>query len=134
MVVDSSALVAILRQEAESAWFSELILLAERVRVAAPTLLETAMVLEGPTLSITAGQRLDQLIDQLHFEVVAFDESLLKLARDAFRRYGKGRHAAGLNFGDCMSYAAAKQFNEPLLFKGGDFALTDIRSAAPRQV
>jgi ribonuclease VapC len=132
MVIDSSALVALLRKEAEATHFAEVIMTADFARISAPTLLETSMVLEGSGLSTEAGQRLDQLIGQLNLEITAFDEKMLPGARDAFRRFGKGRHPAALNFGDCISYATAKYFGEALLYKGSDFDLTDIRPAIPR--
>lgn len=70
------------------------------------------------------------LLEQYRIDVVNFTDPLAILAVEAFDRYGKGRHKAGLNFGDCMAYALAKSLDAPLLFKGGDFALTDIRPAA----
>jgi ribonuclease VapC len=72
---------------------------------------------------------LDRLLARRHVTVIAFDSALLPIARLAFDRYGRGRHRAGLNFGDCMAYAVAKANDVPLLFKGNDFALTDIRPA-----
>lgn len=72
---------------------------------------------------------LDAALERLEITVVPFDQPTLLLARLAFRQYGKGRHAAGLNFGDCISYATAKHFQEPLLYKGQDFARTDIAPA-----
>jgi ribonuclease VapC len=73
---------------------------------------------------------LDLLVVQYHMEIAAFTESQARIARDAFRRFGKGRHPAGLNFGDCMAYALAKETGEELLFKGTDFGLTDVAVAA----
>lgn len=71
----------------------------------------------------------DQLIDQAEIEIVAFDRAHAAIARDAFKRFGKGHHPAALNFGDCMAYALASATGEPLLYKGADFGLTDIRPA-----
>ncbi len=127
MVVDTSALLAILFNEREAAKFSELIFQAEEVRISTASVLEASIVLEGryePTRL-----DLDGAIEELELTIVQFDESILPLARVAFRQYGKGRHPAALNFGDCISYATAKRFQEPLLYKGEDFARTDIMPA-----
>lgn len=124
MVVDSSALVAILFNEPEAVEFSELIFQADEVRISTASVLETSIVLEGRYEP--GGFDLDATIGQLEVMVVTFDEPTLLLARLAFRQFGKGRHPAGLNFGDCISYATARRFQEPLLYKGRDFARTDI--------
>jgi ribonuclease VapC len=116
VVVDSSALVAILFNEPEAVEFSELIFQTEEVRISTASVLETSIVLED----------LGATVKQLDVTVVTFDEPTLLLARLAFRQFGKGRHPAGLNFGDCISYATARRFHEPLLYKGRDFARTDI--------
>ncbi len=124
MVVDSSALVAILFNEPEAVEFSELIFQTEEVRISTASVLETSIVLEG---RYEPGEfDLDATVKQLDVTVVTFDEPTLLLARLAFRQFGKGRHPAGLNFGDCISYATARRFHEPLLYKGRDFARTDI--------
>ncbi len=124
MVVDSSALVAILFNEPEAVEFSKLIFQAEQARISTASVLETSIVLEG---RYEPGEfDLDANIQQLDLTVVTFDEPTLLLARLAFSQYGKGRHPAGLNFGDCISYATARRFQEPLLYKGRDFARTDI--------
>ena len=86
------------------------------------------MVFEGRTGTDT-GSVLDDLVARLGLTVVPFTPEHARIARAAFRRFGKGRHAAGLNFGDCMAYALASERGEPLLFKGGDFAATDIQAA-----
>ncbi len=75
------------------------------------------------------GREVDSLIDDVGISIVPFDPSQMKAAREAFRRFGKGRHKAALNLGDCFSYALAKTFDAPLLFKGNDFSLTDLKSA-----
>lgn len=96
--------------------------------MSAATALECSLVLEsryGPVGAI----KLDALLSEQGVEVVAFDEEQLALARAAFRRFGRGRHPAALNFGDCFAYALAKARTLPLLFKGDDFAQTDIASA-----
>ena len=93
--------------------------------LSAASLVETSIVamrLRTPD-PVTA---FDDLIDKLGIEVVSVDREQALLAREAFRRFGKGRHKAGLNFGDCFAYALAKQTNEPLLYKGNDFSQTDI--------
>ena len=75
------------------------------------------------------GREVDSLIDDIGASVIPFDLAQARVARDAFHRFGRGRHPAALNFGDCLSYAAAKTLGAPLLFKGNDFALTDIKRA-----
>ena len=127
MVIDISALLAILLNEPDRRAFDEAID-RDLVRLmAAPTYLETSMVIAGRRGD--AGlNRLQRLVDVADIEIVAFTGEHAELARLAFLAYGKGRHRAALNFGDCMSYALAKATGEPLLFKGTDFGLTDIRS------
>ena len=93
--------------------------------MSAVSVLEAAMVLEGRK-GDDAGSDLDLFLQRASIETVAFDQEQLLVARTAFRRFGKGRHAAGLNFGNCASYALAQWSGEPLLFKGGDFVATDI--------
>lgn len=126
MVIDTSALLAILLDEPERRLFNEQIEGSTRRLVSAATLLEAGIVLETRS-GAAAGRELDLLIHRARFEVVPVDLDQLELARDGFRRYGKGRHPAGLNFGDCFSYALAKLTGEPLLFKGSDFSQTDIQ-------
>ncbi len=92
------------------------------------SLLETSLVIAGPSRT-KPWDRLDSLVFEAHIEIVSFDAEQAALARAAYLKYGKGRHAAGLNFGDCASYALAKSKGVPLLYKGGDFAKTDIVSA-----
>ena len=129
MILDSSALIAILNGEAEADRFTGSIFQADRCAVSAPSLLETAMVIEG--LAGDRGRRdLDDLLAELSVRIEPFTEHQLTIAREAFRRYGKGRHPARLNFGDCMAYALAKERGEPLLFKGDDFSRTDVEVAA----
>lgn len=131
MVVDSSALIAICRNEPEATRFSHLIVNSPRSLIAAPNLLEVSLVIEGLSRdAIKAGGALDVIIADLALEVAPFDAQTLVLAQDAFRRYGKGRHPAKLNFGDCISYATAKYYRRPLLYKGAKFALTDVSAAA----
>jgi ribonuclease VapC len=128
MVIDGSAFVAILSGEPEQAAFIEAIT-ADPTRIAgAPSLLETSMVL----LSRSGEAGLAEfraLYARAAIQTAGFEPEHLDLAIEAFRRFGKGRHAAGLNYGDCFSYALAKATGEALLFKGDDFPRTDIRPA-----
>ena len=128
IVVDSSALIAILRDEPERRRFIDAIVDHGGPRVSAATYLEAAMVLEL-RWGERAGRELDTLIEDIGAGVVPFDRAQAAVARDAFRRYGKGVHSAALNFGDCFVYALAKTLGAPLLFKGEDFALTDVERA-----
>ena len=125
MIIDSSALVAILREESDAEEFTTCVAQAESVNVSAGTWLETSMVV-GPS---RFGD-LDGYVVTNAIKVVAFDNTQARLAREAFARYGKGSGSrAKLNFGDCMAYALAKATNEPLLFKGDDFRHTDVVAA-----
>ena len=128
MVIDSSALIAILAKEEERGPFIKLIEAAAVRLIAAPTLLETCMVLLGREGEV-AVQAARDFCKKGEVQIVPFDQSHLDIAIDAFRRYGKGRHRAGLNYGDCFAYALAKATGEPLLFKGDDFAHTDVKRA-----
>ncbi len=125
MVIDSSALLAIFFAEAERVAFLDQIIGAESRLISAGTVLETAMVLEARR-GEPAGRDLDLFQIHAGLQVVPFDGDQVDIARSAWRRFGKGRHPAGLNFGDCFAYALAKFTGEPLLAKGADFALTDI--------
>lgn len=129
IVVDTSALIAILLDEAEAEAFGQRMFDAKTSFVAAPTALEFYMVAEGPALRATKDPQ--TVIGRPGIVIQPWTERHLAIARDAFARYGKGQgHPAQLNFGDCVSYALARAENAPLLYKGGDFALTDIRAAA----
>ena len=125
MVIDSSALIAILLNEPERRSFNEKIEASAVRMISAGSLLETAMVIES-RLGESGRQELDLFIQKASIKVMSFDADQAELARGAFRQYGKGRNPAGLNFGDCFSYALAKATGEPLLFKGNDFSRTDI--------
>jgi len=128
LAVDTSALLAVLLLESDAGNYAEALGSATALRMAAPTWLETAMV--ATTRSGEAGYReLMRFIDDLRIEVVPANRTLVEAAFTGWLRYGKGRHPAGLNYGDCFSYALAKQGNMPLLFKGTDFALTDLTPA-----
>jgi ribonuclease VapC len=129
IVVDTSAVIAILKDEPEKDRFVEAILAASPRLMSAVSLQEAGMVIAGRHGNEAAWEPLDALLVRLNLEIVAHDAALAGLARRAFLRFGKGRHASGLNFGDCASYALAKAHNLPLLFKGEDFARTDIAQA-----
>jgi ribonuclease VapC len=130
IVVDSSALIAILRREPEADGLLQIIAEAEGCLLSSVSLLETSMVLAGRTGDATSWAELDALIARAGIQVVAQDVELTEAARAAFLRYGRGRHPAALNLGDCASYALAKHHDLPLLFKGADFPRTDLRVAA----
>ena len=125
MVLDTSALLAILFDEPERRVFTEAIESAEKRLLSAASFVETSMILES-RLGAEGVRALDRFLAAANIEIVAVDREQGQAAREAFRQFGKGRHAAGLNFGDCFSYALAKSRTEPLLFKGGDFSRTDI--------
>ena len=125
MIVDTSALIAILRREPEADQFTELLLAASDVRISAGTLIEAHLVAERDGGSA----ELEEMIEAIGAEIVAADAGQIRLALDGFRRFGKGCHPAGLNFGDLFAYALARALDEPLLFKGDDFGRTDIRAA-----
>ena len=128
IVVDSSALLAVLLNEPEKEAFTEAILAAAGAQIGAPNYFEVSMVAEARQGS--AGCRdLDRLSTALSLGIATFEAAHIEGARDAYRRFGKGRHRARLNFGDCCAYAMAKTLDWPLLFKGNDFALTDIKRA-----
>jgi ribonuclease VapC len=130
IAIDSSALAAILQNEPDALLFAEAIGAAEAIVVSAVTFFETSMVLAGRVQDETAWGLLDALIGRAKIEIVPFDAGQAAIARAAFQKYGKGRHPAALNFGDCASYALAKSKGAaPLLYKGADFAKTDIVSA-----
>jgi ribonuclease VapC len=124
MVIDTSALAAIFFREPERQGFVEAILEDRRRLVSAATMLETGIVVEGRK-GEAAGRELDLFVVRAVLEIVPFDAEQADIARSAWRKYGKGRHPAGLNYGDCFSYALAKVTGEPLLAKGTDFAQTD---------
>jgi len=128
IVIDSSALVAILSDEPERTQFIDAIVDYGTPSVAAPTYLETAMVLEL-RFGARVDRELDVLIEEVGISLVPLDRAQATIAREAFQKFGKGLHKAGLNFGDCFSYALAKSLDAPLLFKGNDFPLTDVRRA-----
>lgn len=122
MIVDSSVVVAICLGEADADDLARAFAMAEVVRMSAATLLETAVVLDS-----RAPGELDGFLGKVDIEIVPFDIEQANIAREAYLRYGKGSgHPAALNYGDCFSYALATHLGEPLLFKGDDFAKTDV--------
>lgn len=125
MVVDTSALAAILFGEPESEAFIGAVAEAPRVLISGGTLLETAVVVEA-RLGEMGGRELDLFLHRAGVEVVPLDAAQVEVARSAWRRYGKGRHPAGLNLGDLFAYALARATGDPLLSKGDDFPLTDV--------
>jgi ribonuclease VapC len=128
MVIDSSALLAIIFEEPDASIYISAILNSSKCSLSAASLVETSMVslrLRSPDPVAL----LDDFIKRSEIIVVPVDHEQAVIAREAFRRYGKGRHPAGLNFGDCFSYALSKQTGESLLYKGNDFAQTDISAA-----
>lgn len=128
MVVDTSALVAILFREADAAVFDRALAASPIRLLSAATRVELSFVVEGRKGS--AGRvDLERLLFEVPFEIVSFSQAQAEIAIEAFRKFGKGRHPAGLNIGDCYVYALAKTTGQTLLFKGEDFKHTDIVSA-----
>ena len=128
MVIDTSVLAAIAFNEPEAARFRAQIADDPIRLISAATVLEAAMVIET-RLGEAAGADLDLFLHKAEVEIVAVTTEHTDQARRAWRRYGKGRHPAALNYGDCFSYALAALTGEPLLFKGRDFSQTDIEAA-----
>jgi ribonuclease VapC len=128
MVIDTSALMAILLDEPERRRFNEKIEADPRRLMSAVSFVETALVIET-RLGEAGGRELDLFLHRADIEVMPVDIDQAEIARRAFRTYGRGRHPAGLNFGDCFVYALAKTTGEPLLFKGDDFGRTDVTAA-----
>jgi ribonuclease VapC len=125
MVIDTSALAAIFFDEPERDALRKAIVAAEIRLISAATMLETGMVIEARRGG-GAGREFDLFAVRANFQIIPVDAEQAELARSAWRRYGKGRHPAGINFGDCFVYALAKATGEPVLAKGVDFAKTDI--------
>ena len=128
MTLDTSALVAILFCEPGYLELVDRILETEHVRIGAPTLVETSLVFAGRRGG-QPGREVEELVKELAITVVPFGEAEWHRASEAFARYGRGRHKAALNFGDCLSYATATLADDALLFVGNDFRHTDVRSA-----
>lgn len=128
MIVDSSAILAILFAEPDAAVFAKAMSEADACKISAATFVEVAVVVEAQTQD-RGSRQLDAFLRRAGFVIEPVTEEQAHLARQAYSDFGKGRHPACLNFGDCFSYALAKASGEALLFKGGDFSKTDIVSA-----
>jgi len=129
MVIDTSAILAILLEEPETAHFIHLIGVDQFRLFSAVSFVEASIVLSNRKGE--AGERkLDEFLQRAKVQIIAVDTPQAETARAAYRKFGKGLHPACLNFGDCFTYALAKTTKEPLLFKGNDFALTDVQPAS----
>lgn len=128
MIVDSSAVLAVLYREQDAARYEAAIASAACCRMSAANVLETSIVLEARG-GATAGHELDTFLKDAAIELTPVTAEYLDSARHAWRRFGKGNHPAALNLGDCFAYALAAVTGEPLLFKGDDFAQTDVEVA-----
>jgi len=127
MVIDTSALIAILLLEPEATAFAAAIGEAPKRLISVLSALETGIVIEAKK-GEPGGREFDLLLHRARIEIVSMNAEQFEIARIAWRNYGKGNHPAGLNIGDCCSYALAKYAGEPLLFKGDDFSKTDIQT------
>lgn len=129
MIIDTSALVAILRQEPDAQTFADAIAGARHRRMSAASFVEAAAVIDGSRDPV-ASRRFDDLVREVAIVIEPVTAEQARIARDAYRDFGKGSgHRAQLNFGDCFSYALARATGEPLLFKGHDFSHTDVTPA-----
>lgn len=131
MIVDSSALIAILRDESDARVYAEAIGNADSRRISAATYVETAAVIDGSRDPV-ASRRFNELLRQARFVIEPVTEAQARIARAAYRDFGRSSgHRARVNFGDCFAYALAKAMDEMLLFKGKDFGYTDIKAVLP---
>jgi ribonuclease VapC len=129
MIVDTSAVIAMLRMEAEAAEFARIIERAAQPRMSAVSYVEAGAVIDG-SKDPSASRRYDELIEAAQIAIEPVTEAQARIARQAYRDFGKASgHPAKLNFGDCFAYALAKAKAEPLLFKGQDFSQTDVKGA-----
>jgi ribonuclease VapC len=128
MVIDTSAIVAVLLNEATAARIAQLIEASSPRLLSAANLLETSIVIESRK-GETGGRELDLLLYRARIDIVPLDQDQAEIARIAWRRFGKGRHPAALNYDDCFAYALAKSRRLPLLYIGDDFSQTDIETA-----
>ena len=126
MVLDTSAVLAMLFVEPEAEAFARAVARAEYRRISAANLLEAGIVADHQA-DARAGRQLDALVARIELSTEPVTAEHVRIARQAYLDFGKGNHPAGLNFGDCFAYALAKATGEPLLFKGDDFGRTDIR-------
>ena len=129
MIVDSSAIIAILRAESDARRVATAIELSEVRKISAANYVEIGIVIDAERNPV-ASRRVDDVIAQARIQIVAVTEAHARIAREAYRDFGKGSgHPARLNYGDCFAYALAKEAGEPLLFKGDDFSKTGIEAA-----
>ena len=128
MIIDSSAVLAVLFGEADAETYEQSIAMASPCRMSVANVLETSIVVESRG-GEAAGHELDVFLERAGIELIPVTTEHLEAARRAWRRFGKGNHPAALNFGDCFAYALAKVENETLLFKGNDFTRTDVEAA-----
>jgi len=128
VIVDTSALVAMLLREEGWETLRSAVVDDEVVGIGAPSLLETVLVISGRA-GRDRSEDVERFVRDLGIVVIPFEEDHARAAAEAFARFGKGRHRAALNFGDCMSYAVAKLAGQPLLCRGADFAKTDLKLA-----
>ncbi len=128
MIVDASAVLAVLFDEAEKAEFRDLMLMTPDLAMSPVNYLEAGIRADDKRHP-AKGSQLDELMSGFGIRIVAVNEDQAKLAREAFRTFGKGNHKARLNLGDCFAYALSKARKEPLLFKGNDFRMTDVEPA-----
>ena len=129
MIVDTSALIAVLHNEPDAAAFATILDAAPHCRISAANFFETSIIVDARRRP-NGGRHLDELLRELNMIIEPVTEEQARIARQVYRDYGRGSgHPAALNFGDCFAYALARSTGEPLLFKGGDFAQTDIKPA-----
>lgn len=128
MILDSSAIVAVLRSEPEAPEFAKAIEAAHVKRLSVVSYVEASVVIDKGGDAV-ATRRFDDFVRVSRIAIEGVTRTQAEIARQAYRDFGKGRHKAGLNFGDCFAYALAKEMDEPLLYKGRDFVHTDIEAA-----
>jgi ribonuclease VapC len=128
MVIDTSALIAYFEREPEADRIEQKLVQADHLAISTATIVECGIVIEARRGDL-GGRELDLLLHRLGVEIVPVDERQAELARSAYRRFGKGRHPAGLNLGDCFSYALAQSTGQDLLYIGDDFSQTDVGGA-----
>jgi ribonuclease VapC len=128
MVIDTSAVIAILEDEPERRAFNEAIEAADSRLMSAASFVEASIIIES-RYGAAGLRELELFVDRSGINLVAFDAAQAHMARLAYSRFGKGRHKAALNFGDCFAYALARTLGESLLFKGKDFSQTDVPPA-----
>jgi ribonuclease VapC len=129
VIVDSSTLIAVIQREEDAVALADVLVGTETCFISAANYFEAAIVADKERNPVTS-RRFDELCASIELKVVPVDEAQARIAREAYRDFGKGSgHKARLNFGDCFAYALAKAMNEPLLYKGTDFSQTDVRPA-----